>query len=258
MGERKVLNKFIPWDFDVNKIVKVKRESNRLRNVTNMLPMNIRCSKCGEFMYKGTKFNTKMEQIQGYTYKGIDLFRFYYRCTNCRGIFIIRTDPENGDYAIEGGATRNFELWRERIRLEEDEKKRLQEADRDSMVALEQRTIQSKLEMEQNDQIDEIKAMNAKRNVGKDIVFDKYFENDEKKDILNEDDLKEIEKLYKENENNESDGDDDAFWNVNPEENENKEITPHLEENALNTHITVKKKTDKKEKKHKKKYKGLV
>jgi len=33
-----------------------------------MLPMSVRCNTCGNFMYKGTKFNCRMEDVQGENY----------------------------------------------------------------------------------------------------------------------------------------------------------------------------------------------
>lgn len=259
MGERKVLNKYIPWDFDYRKIVKIKRERTRLVTVTNMLPMNVQCSTCGEFMYKGTKFNTKMEQIEGYDYKGIKLYRFYFKCENCRAIFAIRTDPEHGDYTVEFGATRNFELWRERIKAEEEDVKKLDEADQDTMVALENRTLQSKIEMDQHDRIDEMKAINAKRDQGKDNVFDSYIDNEKKKSELNltEEEQADLDKLFKA-ESEKQDGeesDDDFFSQADNLFNEKKtSLDKDLTDDTFKTTIKVHKKGDRK----KKKVKSLV
>lgn len=41
-----------------------------------MLPMTVRCNVCGTFMYKGTKFNTRMEDVRGENYLGIKIFRW--------------------------------------------------------------------------------------------------------------------------------------------------------------------------------------
>ena len=43
--------------------------------VRMMLPMTVRCNVCGTFMYKGTKFNTRMEDVRGEDYLGIKIFR---------------------------------------------------------------------------------------------------------------------------------------------------------------------------------------
>lgn len=45
------------------------------------------------------------------------IFRFYYRCTNCAAEFTMKTDPKSSDYIMEEGASRNYEPWREVRRL---------------------------------------------------------------------------------------------------------------------------------------------
>ena len=83
MGERKVLNKYFPPDFDPAKLPKGKRPKDNTMKVRMMLPMSIRCSPCGHYMYKGTKFNTTKEDVAGETYLGIQIFRHVYTAAHC-------------------------------------------------------------------------------------------------------------------------------------------------------------------------------
>lgn len=70
MGERKVLNKYFPPDFDPAIIPKVRIPKDHQMKIRMMLPMSVRCKTCGNFMYKGTKFNTRKEDVHGRNYLG--------------------------------------------------------------------------------------------------------------------------------------------------------------------------------------------
>lgn len=155
----------------------------------------IRCSKspadtvsrilrtCAEYIYKGKKFNARKETVEGETYFGVKIFRFYIKCTRCSSEITFKTDPKNTDYSVEHGAQRNFEPWRESDSItQETEEERLNrleaeelelEAEEnggvgisgsggDAMSALESRTIDSKREMDILDKLQEIRGRNAR------------------------------------------------------------------------------------------------
>ncbi|GHJ84122.1 hypothetical protein NliqN6_0524 [Naganishia liquefaciens] len=109
MSERKVLNKYFPPDFDPSKIPRRKMPKDSQMTVRLMAPFTMSCNTCGEFIYKGKKFNAKKETAKGEEYYGIKIFRFYIKCTRCSAEITFKTDPKNADYICEHGAKRNFE-----------------------------------------------------------------------------------------------------------------------------------------------------
>lgn len=131
--------------------------------VRMMLPMSVRCNTCGTFLYKGTKFNTRMEDVRGETYLGIKVFRFYFRCTACSAEFCLKTDPKNADYIVEAGATRNYEPWRDKEKDKAVAVAQREEEERgNAMKALENRTLDSKREMDILSALDEMKSLKAR------------------------------------------------------------------------------------------------
>lgn len=163
MGERKVLNKYYPPDFDPAKIPRRRQPKNQQIKVRMMLPMSIRCTTCGNYIYKGTKFNSRKEDVLGETYLGIQIFRFYFKCTKCSAELAIKTDPQNSDYVVEAGATRNFEPWRDQDEeVDKEKRKRDAEETGDAMKSLENRTLDSKREMDIMAALDEMKSMKSR------------------------------------------------------------------------------------------------
>lgn len=57
-------------------------------------PFRLRHSTCGEYIYKGKKFNARKETVEGEEYYGIKLFRFYIKCTQCSAEITFKTDPK--------------------------------------------------------------------------------------------------------------------------------------------------------------------
>ena len=163
MGERKVLNRYFPPDFDPLLVPKRKYDPYKQVEVRMMIPFSLQCIKCGEYMYRGKKFNSRKEDVVGDTYLGIRKYRFYIKCCVCSNEIAFKTDPQNQDYVCESGATRNFESWRQQDDKEKEfEDERNQSSEQNAMAALESRTLDSKIEMDILDALDEIKAYNER------------------------------------------------------------------------------------------------
>lgn len=177
MSERKVLTKYYPPDFDPAAITRVKKTpgaKQKLLTVRLMAPFSMRCTSCGEYIYKGRKFNARKETTEE-KYLSITIYRFYIRCTRCSGEITFKTDPKNMDYVCERGAKRNFEPWRDNKsgneneteqetldRLEREENEEREQLERDKMAELEEKMLDSKREMAVADALDEIRTRNAR------------------------------------------------------------------------------------------------
>ena len=167
MGERKVLNKYIPADFDPALIPRGTKLSAKDGTVPvrMMLPFSIQCSTCHTFLYRGRKFNSKKEAMGGPNgkYLGITRWRFYIKCTQCARPITFLTDPQHADYEMESGGTRNYEVYKDKEQTETAAAEATeQEETLDPMKALENRVADSQREMAELDALEQIKAMNAR------------------------------------------------------------------------------------------------
>ncbi len=116
MSERKVLTKYYPPEFDPSQIARTPKHLRptgpKTIAVRLMAPFSMKCTSCGEYIYKGRKFNARKETTDE-KYLNITIYRFYIRCTRCSSEITFKTDPKNMDYTCERGAKRNFESWRD-------------------------------------------------------------------------------------------------------------------------------------------------
>lgn len=174
MSERKVLSKYYPPDFDPSKITRTrgpKAPGPKVQTVRLMAPFSMKCTQCGEYIYKGRKFNARKETTDE-KYFSIAIYRFYIRCTRCSAEITFKTDPKNMDYECEKGAKRNFEVWRQNpedgnggeVETEQERLDRLEaeEAEMGVMENLETKVVDAKREMEIADALDEIRTRNAR------------------------------------------------------------------------------------------------
>jgi hypothetical protein len=183
MSERKVLTKYYPPDFDPSLVGRARKPKGaaaagpKVQTVRLMAPFSLRCIACGEYMYRGRKFNARKETPQGEKYLGIQLYRFYIRCTRCSAEIVFRTDPKNQDYVVERGAKRNTDPWKRGLdgggveeetdeqrldRLEREMAEAEGEEERNAMAELEAKTEDAKREMAVADALDEIRSRNAR------------------------------------------------------------------------------------------------
>eukprot|EP01104_Vermistella_antarctica_P017493 TRINITY_DN61_c0_g1_i1.p2 TRINITY_DN61_c0_g1~~TRINITY_DN61_c0_g1_i1.p2 ORF type:complete len:348 (+),score=125.19 TRINITY_DN61_c0_g1_i1:211-1254(+) len=159
MGERKVLNKYYPPDFDFRVLPRAKAAKNDQYKVRMMMPMSVICNNCGEYIYRGKKFNSRKEIVKDEDYLGIKIQRFYMKCSRCSAEFTIKTDPQNADYKSEFNCKRISELWDTKDKGEAKKRKREEDEEGDVMKTLENRAKDSKVEMDIIDALDDLKQL---------------------------------------------------------------------------------------------------
>ncbi|KAF4996793.1 hypothetical protein FGRMN_4269 [Fusarium graminum] len=178
MSERKVLQKYYPPDFDPSALEGrrgPKQSGPRVQAVRIMAPFSMRCTRCGCFIYKGRKFNSRKVTPPDEKYLGIQIIMLHIRCTGCSSEIILKTDPKNNDYAMVSGAVRNNEPWRNREtenegdeerldRLEREEAEAAGEEEKNAMEELEAKNLDAQREMAAADALDEIRHRNARIN----------------------------------------------------------------------------------------------
>ena len=101
-----------------------------------MAPFSMKCLTCGEFIYRGRKFNARKVTDQAQRYLNIQIYQFHIKCTRCSAEITFRTDPKNNDYAMVSGAMRNMEPWRDRGAADESLEDRLDRLEREEAEAL--------------------------------------------------------------------------------------------------------------------------
>ena len=159
MGERKVQNFYYPVDFDPSQLA--KRTKVDRAPVNGMLPFSLQCNTCGAFSSRGKKFNGRKEDSQE-RYLGIKIWRILLKCPNCKAEIAFKTDPQNSNYTLERGATRNFEASRVRAQtLAAMKAQRSAAEDSDAMHRLESRAAESRREMEQIDELEQLQERNT-------------------------------------------------------------------------------------------------
>ncbi|KAG1714569.1 Coiled-coil domain-containing protein 94 [Nymphon striatum] len=191
--------KYYPPDFDPAKIPRLRLSKERQYTVRLMAPCNMRCTTCGEYIYKGKKFNARKETVQGEEYLGILIFRFYIKCTRCLAEITFKTDPRNTDYDIEHGATRNFQaLKMAEEQAEKAEVEREEDEKNNPMKVLENRTKTSKYEMDVLESLEELQELNERHlSVNHETMIKKYADLEEQMKQKQEDeDEKHIQEIF--------------------------------------------------------------
>ena len=168
MSDRKGQSKWYDPNFDYHELEKYNKQLKKTRQQTKsnqtevrmIVPMSVQCLICNEYIYKGTKFNSKKETVEGEDYCGIKIYRFYFKCPNCKNIFTIKTDPQHHCYVCEKNVKSNVDPRREELQRRENEMKmKKEEEENDIIKKMENQTRNAQREMKELERIDELKQM---------------------------------------------------------------------------------------------------
>ena len=73
------------------------------------LPFKCVCTSCNKPIGKGTRFNAKKEDAG--SFYSSKIYKFTFKCYECKGVMVLRTNPEKADYDFVSGIRRKEEGW---------------------------------------------------------------------------------------------------------------------------------------------------
>eukprot|EP00931_Biecheleriopsis_adriatica_P103209 TRINITY_DN78073_c0_g1_i1.p1 TRINITY_DN78073_c0_g1~~TRINITY_DN78073_c0_g1_i1.p1 ORF type:complete len:315 (-),score=65.56 TRINITY_DN78073_c0_g1_i1:74-1018(-) len=123
---------------------RVKNLSKGVLLIRFEMPFKVQCLRCGLYIAQGTRYDADKKKVG--MYFSTPLYQFSMRCGNitspelsadgsvhCNQRLVIRTDPQNDDYALVEGLRRKVETWQskdsETIELVDPETRRQMSAD---------------------------------------------------------------------------------------------------------------------------------
>mmetsp|Transcript_29417 Transcript_29417/g.75317 ORF Transcript_29417/g.75317 Transcript_29417/m.75317 type:complete len:347 (-) Transcript_29417:51-1091(-) len=175
---------YYPPDFDYKKLaapkdfMKHKQRGVQTMGMRMMMPFTMVCETCGEYMYIGTKFNSRCEKIKGGNYYGVATYRFTGKCKSCVADFTFRTDHETSGYILETGGKRQYEAMADAEIAVEKVKEDKEARKDDAMQALEDKRIDMEREMHDIDALERLIEMGKRGARAYDMIsfaLDKLF-----------------------------------------------------------------------------------
>ena len=189
MSDRKGQSKYYDPNFDYQELEKYTKQLKKTRQIKTttqtevrmIIPMSLQCLVCNEYIYKGTKFNSKKETVEGEEYCGIKIYRFYFKCPNCKNTFTLKTDPQHNSYVCEKNAKANIDPRRAELQRRESEMKQRKEEEKDDIVKqMENQTKNALNEMKELERLDQLKRMTR---VNDSVSIDELIQLKKMKDI---------------------------------------------------------------------------
>jgi len=179
------MQKYYPPDFDPEKLrakshvlrayrqQRGQKRGRRMMEMRMMFPFTLCCDNCKDFVYVGTKFNSKVEKIKGEDYLGIPIWRFYGRCPHCRNEIRFRTDPKTTDYLLESGGSRTHNPRRDAI-LAEAQQSEAQEEELagDKVRTLEHKSYSAAEELKTLESLEELRRISKRLMAAPDKLTD--------------------------------------------------------------------------------------